>query len=219
MIKKFAFLFWIVPCICFAGGNGYILGASQTCVATETPETSCADSIDNDCDGLIDGADTDCGTGCSGTYGLNSGASSTNPSNQYQIVLNKITIDCSGTVSYVEQYLSDADLNYREVKYVIYDDDGGSGEPGTRLYTSAAVYNAGSAATLMWLQVSGVSLAVTPGDYWVGTIYESTATDTPYEVSTGQVRSIVNADFNPPASWNTAGDAHFSTQRVVRIGF
>jgi len=66
MIKIFAFLFWflfwIVPCICFAGGNGYILGASQTCVATETPEATCGDSIDNDCDGLVDGADTDCGS-------------------------------------------------------------------------------------------------------------------------------------------------------------
>jgi len=30
------------------------------CTVTETPETSCADGIDNDCDGLTDSADSDC---------------------------------------------------------------------------------------------------------------------------------------------------------------
>ena len=32
----------------------------QTCTVTESPETTCDDSIDNDCDGLMDGADNDC---------------------------------------------------------------------------------------------------------------------------------------------------------------
>ncbi|HEX5759685.1 MAG TPA: DNRLRE domain-containing protein [Thermoanaerobaculia bacterium] len=31
------------------------------CSPTETPETSCADGLDNDCDGLTDAADPDCG--------------------------------------------------------------------------------------------------------------------------------------------------------------
>ena len=31
------------------------------CTPTETPETTCDDGVDNDCDGLIDGDDSDCG--------------------------------------------------------------------------------------------------------------------------------------------------------------
>ena len=42
-----------VPAFC-AGG----------CVPTESPESSCSDGLDNDCDGLIDSADPDCGGGC-----------------------------------------------------------------------------------------------------------------------------------------------------------
>ena len=34
-----------------------------SCTITQNPESSCDDGIDNDCDGLIDGADTDCGGG------------------------------------------------------------------------------------------------------------------------------------------------------------
>lgn len=34
------------------------------CTPTESPEVSCSDGVDNDCDGLIDGSDPDCGPGC-----------------------------------------------------------------------------------------------------------------------------------------------------------
>jgi hypothetical protein len=34
----------------------------EDCTPTETPETSCSDTIDNDCDGYIDGDDPDCAT-------------------------------------------------------------------------------------------------------------------------------------------------------------
>ncbi len=34
------------------------------CVPTENPEVSCSDGVDNDCDGLIDAADPDCGPVC-----------------------------------------------------------------------------------------------------------------------------------------------------------
>jgi hypothetical protein len=33
-----------------------------TCTVTENPEVSCDDGFDNDCDGMTDGADSDCGT-------------------------------------------------------------------------------------------------------------------------------------------------------------
>ncbi len=42
------------------GGNVPHNGVGGGCVPTEDPEVSCADGIDNDCDGLIDGDDPDC---------------------------------------------------------------------------------------------------------------------------------------------------------------
>lgn len=33
---------------------------SQSCTVTEDPEQSCSDGVDNDCDGLVDGGDSDC---------------------------------------------------------------------------------------------------------------------------------------------------------------
>ena len=36
------------------------LQSTPTCTPTEDPETSCSDGIDNDCDGVIDSADSDC---------------------------------------------------------------------------------------------------------------------------------------------------------------
>jgi hypothetical protein len=43
--------------------DGLIDGADpDCCTATEDPEVTCDDGLDNDCDGLIDGADPDCQT-------------------------------------------------------------------------------------------------------------------------------------------------------------
>ncbi|HYQ70317.1 MAG TPA: hypothetical protein VET88_00160, partial [Gammaproteobacteria bacterium] len=39
--------------------NGSCVDA-PVCVVTETPETSCADGVDNDCNGLTDCADSSC---------------------------------------------------------------------------------------------------------------------------------------------------------------
>jgi formate-dependent nitrite reductase cytochrome c552 subunit len=41
--------------------------AGLECIITEDPESTCDDGIDNDCDGLTDGADSDCGSGCTVT--------------------------------------------------------------------------------------------------------------------------------------------------------
>jgi len=51
-----------------ATGFGLIQAAAaynslQQCIITETPEKSCSDGIDNDCDGHVDAADSDCASG------------------------------------------------------------------------------------------------------------------------------------------------------------
>jgi len=43
-----------------AAGSVIIRTAHNACSVTETPESTCGDSIDNDCDGLIDCLDDDC---------------------------------------------------------------------------------------------------------------------------------------------------------------
>jgi hypothetical protein len=45
--------------------------ASCVCTVTEAPETSCADGIDNDCDGFPDGADPDCAATAGDEFHMN----------------------------------------------------------------------------------------------------------------------------------------------------
>jgi hypothetical protein len=53
---------------CFSGLSGCVTvtpeGGGGGCIPTENPEVSCSDGLDNDCDGFIDLADSDCQTSC-----------------------------------------------------------------------------------------------------------------------------------------------------------
>jgi hypothetical protein len=49
---------------CRGGNNKTCKGGSTTCTPSETPEASCSDGLDNDCDGLTDSDDPDCGGSC-----------------------------------------------------------------------------------------------------------------------------------------------------------
>jgi hypothetical protein len=46
-----------------SGGDGGGRGGPGSCTATETPEVSCNDGVDNDCDGDTDMVDVDCNGG------------------------------------------------------------------------------------------------------------------------------------------------------------
>ena len=50
----------------FSQVSSYLDNGGGGCTATETTETSCNDGVDNDCDGLIDNADSDCSSGGGG---------------------------------------------------------------------------------------------------------------------------------------------------------
>ena len=69
----------------------YTLAGGGGCTPTEPTEVSCSDGQDNDCDGLIDGADPDCATGGSCPTGYNhwTGTASTGD--------NVVTPDCPGS--------------------------------------------------------------------------------------------------------------------------
>ena len=65
MIRKIFFLIlaFLLPTLTFAGqgmGPGPGNKTYASCTPTETPESSCSDGLDNDCDGYIDGVDSDC---------------------------------------------------------------------------------------------------------------------------------------------------------------
>jgi hypothetical protein len=47
-----------------AAALDYLTGGSPICTVTETPEASCSDGNDNDCDGLTDGEDGNCQGTC-----------------------------------------------------------------------------------------------------------------------------------------------------------
>jgi serine protease len=47
----------------------FLEGSGGSCTITESPETSCSDGLDNDCDGLIDALDPDCAGGSCANVG------------------------------------------------------------------------------------------------------------------------------------------------------
>lgn len=66
MKKALVLILLLIPVMAYADMQSFqrsIMGMyakNGACTPTETPETSCSDTIDNDCDGNADGADSDC---------------------------------------------------------------------------------------------------------------------------------------------------------------
>jgi hypothetical protein len=63
-------ILFLILCLAMAGpaealspSISQMTQARVGCTVTETPEVSCSDTIDNDCDGQTDGADSDCAAG------------------------------------------------------------------------------------------------------------------------------------------------------------
>lgn len=162
------------------------------------------------------------GNVCSGTYGTSSGADNSAAS-AYIIRLRPITIDCNSPATYsIKAVLQDVDVDTREIKFLIYDDDGDSGDAGTRLYESSAMYDASTASSYEIVEDSGVTTSLSPGKYWVGPLYESTgnASEFQYDGTTGSLTlKHIQGDFTSPATWDTDNDSTSTAQDCYWLDF
>ena len=160
------------------------------------------------------------GAACSGTYGRTTGESNVSV-NSYLIIVTSVTIDCSASAGSIIATLQDAHDATHEVIFLIYDDDGGSGEPGTKVWAGDAMYDAGTEATFADITDTFSALSLTTGNYWIGMLYESTDTETKYryEATSGQARYYDNVNFTPPETWDYGEDTHSTAERVIWLSF
>lgn len=159
------------------------------------------------------------GSACSGDIGTKSGAEYNVWANSAFLV--QVTANCTGSVKRVGATLKDIDTGTRRVIYVAYDDDGGSGEPGTLLWESDPFWMGPSAGVFIQLQqyISG-GLSVTNGDnLWVGVIFESGDSDHQGDATGGTGRFDSLASFAAPATWDAAGDTDSAYDRAFWITY
>lgn len=159
---------------------------------------------------------------CSGTYGDTSGANSSSVT-AFIIRLRPITIDCDSPANYsIKAVLWLVNTAAREIKFLIYDDDGAGGDAGTRLYESNAMYDGNTTGDFAIVECSSVSTSLSSGKYWVGILYESPATVSQfqYDGTTGAVTlKHVQGDFTSPATWDTGNDSTSTTQDCYYLDF
>jgi hypothetical protein len=81
---------------------------------------------------IVGGEEAGAPGGCSGTYGTTTytaGIAAVGAS--YRCYINKVTIDCSDTSGQICAGIDDVNTSTAQATLVLYDDDGGSGEPST----------------------------------------------------------------------------------------
>ena len=83
-----------------------------------------------------------------------------------------ITLDCGGS-PIINSRLRHFSVDTQEAVFVIYDDNGAGGLPGTRLYYSTPWWDAGNTVVQTIQNTTGYALVA--GSYWVGTQMEGTS--------------------------------------------
>lgn len=142
------------------------------------------------------------GGACTGIFGSDDSNDTDVLGNQnFQVWLKKINIGCTGNATSVQARIRDSENDTREVKLCIYNDDGGSpSEPDTLHSESAPVFGFDPG----WATDGSYTPNITStGNYWVGIIQESSATEIFHNsaVTATNERAVFTAsDFNCPAT-------------------
>jgi hypothetical protein len=162
-------------------------------------------------------------TACSGTY-TTARDTLSGSGTAFKTWLTKHTLGCAGTITEMYAYISWANTSAREIKLVVYDNDGGSGEPSTKEYESAALFNAAWNSSWGLRGLSGISQAIdanTDGIVWVGIMMESADTQRGYDLNTGNSdeRSYVSASFVVESPWPHATDTHTDDPTQISLVF
>lgn len=144
---------------------------------------------------------------CTGTYGTTSSAAMVSNPVEYRMFTARITLDCPATSGQVCATLEAAHDASHEIVYAIYDDDAGEGDNGgldgdpfTKVWSSTATFDAASESTPTEICID-FTATLEIGDYWVGYILESTATEYERTDSGGVGRHINVGSLTAPATF------------------
>jgi len=160
---------------------------------------------------------------CSGTYGPTATNGAEESINSDRAVLTKVTLSesCEGDNPTIYIYTRDGLLGTAfNIRYLIYDDDGAGGEPGTRLYISSedTLINNTSFA---WWSEAVANDACLSGVVWVGFVCTraSGAAYDMYNDDGGETRYVNISSMAAPETWDPGTDTHSVYSRSFYIGF
>ena len=110
------------------------------------------------------------GSGCSGDYGFTTIGSKSDPGNDGIIVLYRISLGCSGTISSISGYMVAYDTPTHQLEFCIYADNGSGTDPAGLLGHYGQFYDSNSYPNPIWVVDSTVSQSITgdPSYIWVG---------------------------------------------------
>lgn len=167
------------------------------------------------------------GLTCSGDYGDISTYASNGTDGQTAgvIVLARVAVGCSGTISSITETIYYADISTRQIEYTIYADDGTGTDPAALLGSYGQIYDAGSASIGVAITDSTVSQSITgsPTYIWVG--YQKQVDSTSlYRGNTGagttETRIYQGTWGTFPATWPTGSDiAENNRDRAIYVTF
>ncbi|MFZ7127001.1 MAG: hypothetical protein ACOWWM_12690 [Desulfobacterales bacterium] len=161
-----------------------------------------------------------CADTASGDYGNTATDGSNFNVSQNQILVTEIDLSTDeGEDPTLYAYIQDNNLgSAANYKWVIYDDDGGSGEPGSLLYVSDSILIDQDA--FAWDSLSSSGTGCLTGKVWVGVILDGAiAPGLKYNNTGANTRYISNADFTPPETWDTDSDLTSTNARSFYMSF
>ena len=156
---------------------------------------------------------------CTGTAGTDVGSTSYNMAAANYGYLMEVTVSAgcqADTGDEICTRLDEWDTSTKEVELIIYDSDGGSGEPGTLLDNVSAT-GSGSVMTTVCENLTQ-TVTFNNSTAWIGFIGESTSTAYEAAATGGTKRRYIDLDSQtPPGTWNAAGDTHDDSGRDIDV--
>ena len=137
-----------------------------------------------------------------------------------RLLLSSFSLATAGTLQELHGWFGPAGAINAQFRVAIYDDDGASGEPGTRLaYTNVFTYSGDT-----HVSQTGFSVALAAGNYWVGYYCISTGSGTAgvcYGETTGAASRRLNSSPDPPPNPaggpGTVGTSKLSCWGIVSV--
>ena len=160
------------------------------------------------------------GAECTGDIGTTTYDSDNNTKTDYKGYVTEHSITCTGTLVSISAVLANVDTVASEYILVLYDDDGGSGEPGTLLASTTKDLDSGTDEDTFLTLTKTISESVTNGDtVWIGFFTEDQGSR--YRTltgGTGRLVQLTEAEFLTPPDWGDIA-ATPTTSTLDRVGW
>jgi hypothetical protein len=188
--------------------------ANATIEGVATPEVEGLTSYE--CEGQAHGG----ASACTGTAGTDVGSTEYNVANVNYAYLMEVTVSSgcqADTGDEICAVIKNYDQSTYEFTFMVYDSDGGSGEPGT-LLDSMAVSSSNSGSLDTVCENLTQSITFDNSTAWVGWIGENTGSSYQAAATGGTKRRHMDlTSQTAPSTWNTSGDSEDDNGRDLDV--